>query len=81
MGDLVLVTDPASPVPFRDASEITITSRDQGTIDSAPGLGNFGEEARLVRGTNGVVREAWLGGTRLSPKNVIAAELKRKYDS
>jgi CubicO group peptidase (beta-lactamase class C family) len=81
MGDHVLVTDPGIPVPFRDASEITITNRDQGTINSAPGLGSFGEEARLVRGTNGLVREAWLGGMRLSPKSGIAADLKRKYDS
>ena len=45
----------------------------------APGLGSFGEEARLVRGTNGLVREVWLGGTRLSTKNRNAAELKKKY--
>ena len=45
----------------------------------APGLGSFGEKARLVRGTNGLVREVWLGGTRLSTKNRNAAELKKKY--
>ena len=45
----------------------------------APGLRSFGEEARLVRGTNGLVREVWLGGTRLSTKNRNAAELKKKY--
>ena len=45
----------------------------------APGLGSFGEKARLVRGTNGLVREVWLGGTRLSTKNRTAAELKKKY--
>ena len=81
MGDHVLVTDPGSPVPFRDASEITITNRDQGTINSAPGLGNFGEEARLVRGANGLIREAWLGGTRLSSRSKTTSELKRKYRS
>ena len=79
MGDRVMVGDPGLPVPFRDASEITVTSRDQGTIRMAPGLGSFGEEARLVRGTNGLVREVWLGGTRLSTMNRAAAELKKKY--
>ena len=79
MRDHVLVADPGLTVPFTDASEIGVTKRDLGTIRHATGLANFGEEARLVRGANGQVRELWFGGTKYLPENKFAAELKRKY--
>ena len=78
MGDRILISDPGLQVPFRDVSEITLTARDHGIITTAPGLGNFGEKARLVRETNGPPREAWLGGTKLSSRSKITSELKRK---
>ena len=78
MGDRILISDPGLQVPFRDVSEITLTARDHGIITTAPGAGNFGEKARLVRETNGPPREAWLGGTKLSSRSKITSELKRK---
>jgi len=74
-----VVSDPGLTIPFLDASEIAITKRDLGTIRHAPGLANFGEEARLVRGRNGHVREVWFGGTKFMRENNFAAELRRKY--
>lgn len=79
MGDRVLVGDPGLSVPFRDASEIALTSPDRGIIRMAPGLGSFGEDARLVRDINGLPHEVRLGGMRLSTKNRNTAQLKRKY--
>lgn len=79
MGDRVLVSDPGLTVPFLDASEIAVTKRGRGTIRLATGLANYGEEARLVRGANGGVREIWFGGTKYLPENRAGAELKRKY--
>ena len=81
MGDRVLVTDPSLQVPFRDASEISLTGRDKGKISAAPGLKNFGENARLIRGPTGLARTAWLGGTKLSTKRKVASDLKKKYES
>ncbi len=79
MRDHVVASDPGLTVPFLDASEIAVTKRDLGTIRHATGLANFGEEARLVRGRNGHVREIWFGGTKFLPENNFAAELRRKY--
>ena len=79
MQDHVLVADPGLAVPFLDASEVAITKRDEGTIRRATGLGSFAEQARLVRGAKGSVREVWFGGTKYLPENKLAAELKRKY--
>ena len=79
MRDHVLVDDPGLAVPFSDASEIAVTSRDSGTIRFAPGIANFGEEARLVRGKNGRVREVWLAGTKYLPERRLASELERRY--
>jgi hypothetical protein len=79
MRDHVLVDDPGPAVPFSDASEIAVTGRDEGTIRFAPGIANFGEDARLVRGKNGRVREVWLAGTKYLPERRLASELKRRY--
>jgi len=79
MRDHVLVADPGQTVPFLDASEITVTKRNLGTIRHAIGLANFGEESRLVRDANGRVREVWFGGTKYLSENRFAAELRRKY--
>ncbi len=79
MRDHVVTSDPGLTTPFLDASEITVTKRDLGKIRHATGLASFGEEARLVRGRNGHVREIWLGGTKFLRENNFAAELRRKY--
>ena len=79
MRDHVLVDDPGLAVPFSDASEIAVTSRVEGTIRFAPGIANYGEDARLVRGKGGRVREVWLAGTKYLPERRLATELKRRY--
>ena len=79
MRDHVLVDDPGLAVPFSDASEIAVTEADTGTIRFAPGIANFGEDARLVRGKNGRVREVWLAGTKYVPERRLASELNRRY--
>ena len=79
MREHVLVSDPGLAVPFLDASEVTVAKRDKGTISKATGLANFGEEARLVRGSKGAVREIWFGATKYLPEKKFAAEIKRKY--
>lgn len=81
MRNHVLVADPGSPTPFTDSSEIEVEARDRGTIRHATGLGNFGEEARLVRRRDGRVREIWFGGTKYVPETRIVSELRRRYGS
>lgn len=78
--DHVVVASPMLINPFATAGEIDVTSKDRGTIRIDNGFENHGEDARLVRGRNGAVREVWLGGTKFLPENRAAAELKRKYD-
>jgi len=75
----VLVFDPGMAVPFADASEIIVTKRDHGIISQATALGNYSEDARLVHGKGGKVREIWFGGTKYVPQARLAAELKRRY--
>jgi hypothetical protein len=77
--DCVLVADPGAAVPFTEASEVTMTKRDIGRVSQATALGNYGEEARLVRGKNGAVREVWFGGTKYLSDMRLAAELKKRY--
>ena len=74
-----MVALPGQLDPFSGADEITVTTKDQGTISLADGYGSHGEDARLVRGRNGRLREVWLGGTRLVPESRLKAEMKRKY--
>ena len=79
MRDHVLVDDPGLAVPFSDASEVAVQDRDTGTIRLAPGIANFGEDAHLVRGKSGRIREVWLGGTKYLPERRLASELERRY--
>ena len=73
MRDRVLVDDPGLAVPFSDASEIAVTGDDTGTIRFAPGIANFGEDARLVRGKDGRVREVLLAGTKYLPERRLTS--------
>ena len=81
MRDHVLVDDPGLAVPFSDASEIAVTGRDSGTIRFAPGIANFGEDARLVRGRNGRVPRSPARRdevpARASPRDGAQAPLRR----
>ncbi len=79
MRDHVLVADPGMATPFVDASEITVTKRDHGSVSRATSLGNFAEEARLIRGKNGRVREIVFGGTTYLPERRAGQEIVRRY--
>lgn len=79
-GDRVLIAAPDQLNPFSAADEISVTARDRGVISLSGGYGIHGEVARLVRGRDGKVREAWLGGSRWTTERQIKAEIKRKYD-
>ncbi len=84
--DLVPFTDhvrlavPAFFNPFTGIGKIEITGRDQGILRETSAYGSPGESARLVRGSNGKVREIWLGGTKFLSETRTKAELKRKYE-
>jgi CubicO group peptidase (beta-lactamase class C family) len=79
MGDKVIVAAPSLPNPLTDASEISVSGADCGRISLAAGLARHGEDVRRVRGRNGKVEELWLGGMRLLPEAVAAAELEQRY--
>jgi CubicO group peptidase (beta-lactamase class C family) len=79
MGSKVLVAQPALANPLQDASEIELEGRGRGRIALADGYGNQGEEARIVQGRGGKVRELWLGGSCYLPEGPLAAEMKRRY--
>jgi CubicO group peptidase (beta-lactamase class C family) len=79
MGGKVMVGSPTLPNPFTDASEISVSGADCGRIGLASGTAHHGEQVRRVRGSNGKVREVWLGGMRFLPEAAVAAELERRY--
>ena len=75
MGAKVLVANPALPMPFADASEITVADPDHGTIAVANGYGSHGEAVERIRGSDGQVRELRLAGGTLVPEARVAQEL------
>ena len=75
MGAKVLAANPGLPMPFTDASEITVSGRDRATIAVANGYGSHGETVEQIRGGDGEVCELRLAGGRLVPEERIAAEL------
>jgi D-alanyl-D-alanine carboxypeptidase len=79
MGKKVMVASPTLPNPFTDATEISVSAPDRGRISLASGSAHHGEPVRRVRGRNGKVEELWLGGMRLLPEAVAAAELEQRY--
>lgn len=79
MRDRVLVAAPSLFMPFFDASEIEVTGRDRGRIALANGFASHGEEARLLRGPGGAVREVQLGGARLQDAARQRREIVARY--
>lgn len=77
--DRVLIGLPNLLNPFMDASEITVTARDRGTISLAGGFANHGEGTALNRHAEGRVTSVQIGGTAFLPEAEIAAELDRRY--
>jgi D-alanyl-D-alanine carboxypeptidase len=76
MGTKVLAANPALPMPFADASEITVSDPDRGIIAVANGYGSHGEAVERIRGSDGQVKELKLAGSTLMPEGRVAAELK-----
>jgi CubicO group peptidase (beta-lactamase class C family) len=79
IGDTVMVAVPSLPNPFTEASEISVSDKDNGRFTAATGLARYGEDVRRVRRADGTVGEVWFGGTRLVPEAEAAAELKARY--
>lgn len=80
MRDRVLAVPPVLALPFTDATELTLRGKDRALMSQANGYASFGEEARLVRGAKGDVKEVWLGGARHVPEAVAARTLRRTYE-
>jgi CubicO group peptidase (beta-lactamase class C family) len=79
MGGKVMVAAPSLPNPLMDASEISVSGADYGRVSLAAGFARHGEDVRRIRGRNRKVDEVWLGGMRLVPEVVVAAELEQRY--
>jgi D-alanyl-D-alanine carboxypeptidase len=77
----ILVGQASAPMPFTDRSELVPVSGRPGEarIARAPGLGAYGETARLLTDARGRGRELWLGGTRLLPAAGASAALRRRF--
>ena len=81
MGETVVVATPSLPNPFTEASEISVSDKDNGRFTAAAGTARYGESVRLIRKADGAVGEVWFSGTCLVPEAEAAAELKARYDS
>src|SRR5271156_3652587 len=81
MGETVMVAVPSLPNPFAEASEISVSDKENGRFTAAAGTARYGESVRRVRRAAGPVGEVWFGGTRLVPEAEAAAELKARYGS
>ncbi len=79
MGEKVMVAVPSLPNPFTEASEISVSDKDNGRFTAAAGTARYGETVRRVRRADGTVGEIWFGGTRLVSEAEAAAELKARY--
>ena len=79
VGGRVLIAAPALLNPVMDASEIIVSSADQGKIAVAHGFANHGEAVRRERANGGEVGEIWVGGTRFVPEQKAVAELTSRY--
>lgn len=79
MGQRVIVAAPGWLNPVMDATEITVSGRDEGKIALAGGFANHGEGVRRERGRNGEVTELWLGGSRFQTERQVVRELERLY--
>ena len=80
MRDRVFAVPPVLALPFTDATELTPCGKDRALMSQANGYASFGEEARLVRGTKGDIKELWLGGSRNVSEALAARTLRRNYE-
>lgn len=79
VADHVLIAQPGLLQPFDHAGEIAVTGRDRGRVRLAGGYDIHGEDANLVRGAGGEVREVVLGGARLLGQAAMKRQLKRRF--
>jgi CubicO group peptidase (beta-lactamase class C family) len=78
--DRILIAAPGLANPLLDAGEIKITGHDDGRIALAGSFANHGETVVRERGADGSVIAIRLGGNRLLPESVLAAELQSRYE-
>jgi CubicO group peptidase (beta-lactamase class C family) len=81
MGRTVMVANPLAANPFQDASQLQVSGRDTARIAPSTGFLYFGEAARRARNEADRPVELWLGGDKLLPEAVRAAEIKNRYAS
>jgi CubicO group peptidase (beta-lactamase class C family) len=80
MGNKVFVGWPGQANhPFLEATEIEVTSSDNGRILRAGPYAHYGEPVRRKRNGAGEVTEVWTGPLRFVPQSRIAGELKQRY--
>ena len=80
LGRKVLIANPALPNPFMDTVELHITGRDEGRIALAGGYESHGEKVRRIRNRSGEVVEFWLGGAKLLSEDMLASEIRARYE-
>jgi CubicO group peptidase (beta-lactamase class C family) len=78
-GNTVFVAAPTQLNPLLDASELTVTGRDEGRVAAAGGFASHGERARLDRDEKGAVESVWLASCRLVSEAAITAEMTERY--
>lgn len=79
LGERVVLAAPGAPAPLQNRSLVRVTSRNWGRLESGDGFGNFGEPVRRVRRKSEQVSELWVGGIKLIPEEVLAAEMQTRY--
>lgn len=79
IGDRVVAAVPGQLNPFFDASEIVDVKGNDAVVGKAPGIANYREAVRFETDKRGKPVALWLGGIRLVPEDVAAAELRKAY--
>ncbi len=74
MGDKVMLAAPSLLAPFTDASELSVSSAEEGRIARASGFGSHGEPVRRTLDSDGNATAIRLGGTELLSESTFAAE-------
>ncbi len=80
VGNRILSATPALFLPFTDASETEVTSRDAGRIVKAGGFYSPGEPVRRVRDADGRVEQLWAGPFQLCTEEAICREMVERYE-
>ncbi len=73
LGECVLVATPDTLTPLADATEITITSDEEGRMTGADGFGSFGESVRRVFANDDSPVRLWLAGEEYVREEALVA--------